>query len=112
MRPCLRAVSGAVEIAAEPANEPPPPAARREGFAARHADVRIAPLDAPSPGALTARAAVEALAVFVHKDNPLACLPPGNLAQLAAEQRGMGPPLARLDARSGIAACRPFRPAA
>ena len=83
------ALSGAVEIAAEPANE------RllllwREGFAARHADVRIAPLDAPSLGALTARAAVEALAVFVHKDNPLACLPLENLAPLFAGNAAWG----------------------
>lgn len=76
-------LSGMVEVAAEPAN------ARllllwREGFGARHPDVRVAPLAGQGPGVLTARAAVEALAVFVHKDNPLACLPLENLAPLFA----------------------------
>ena len=83
------ALSGTVEIAAEPAN------ARlqllwREGFAARHADVRVAPLAAQAPGVLTARAAIEALAVFVHKDNPLSCLPLENLAPLFAGNAAWG----------------------
>lgn len=76
-------LAGAVEAAADPAN------ARlmllwREGFAARHPAVRIAPLDAPASDVLTARAAVEALAVFVHRDNPLSCLPLDGLATLFA----------------------------
>ncbi|MEX0838100.1 MAG: hypothetical protein WD034_01095, partial [Parvibaculum sp.] len=76
-------LAGTVEAAADPAN------ARlmllwREGFAARHPAARIAPLDAAASDALTARAAVEALAVFVHRDNPLSCLPLDGLATLFA----------------------------
>ena len=77
------ALAGAIEVAARPAN------ARlmllwREGFGARHPAVRIESLDAPPSDTVTARAAVEALAVFVHKDNPLVCLPLEDLAVLFA----------------------------
>ncbi|MDO8837403.1 MAG: hypothetical protein Q7V31_00635 [Parvibaculum sp.] len=83
------ALGGVVEVAVEPANE------RlmllwREGFAARHPAVRIEPLDAATSDALTARAAVEALAVFVHKDNPLVCLPLENLGPLFAGNAAWG----------------------
>lgn len=77
------ALAGTVAAAAEPANE------RlmllwREGFAARHPDMRVVPLDAVASDVLTARAAVEALGIFIHKDNPLTCLPLQNLAALFA----------------------------
>ncbi len=83
------ALGGVVEVAVEPANE------RllllwREGFAAHHPAVRIEPLDAATSDALTARAAVEALAVFVHKDNPLVCLPLENLGPLFAGNAAWG----------------------
>ena len=77
------ALAGTVAAAVDPENE------RlmllwREGFAARHPDMRVAPLDASASDALTARAAVEALGVFIHKDNPLTCLPLEDLAALFA----------------------------
>lgn len=76
-------LSGTLEAAAAPAN------ARlmllwREGFSARHRDVGFAPLDEAAHDSLTARAAVEALAIFVHRDNPLVCPPLDDVARLFA----------------------------
>ena len=52
--------------------------------------MRVTPLAAQGSGVLSARAPFQALAVFVHKDNPLSCLPLENLAPLFAGDAAWG----------------------